>query len=269
MLGCFPGAAWGAGRGGPKHHPTRSQRGERGTLRAPTVAAQEVVPVRREGGRSAERAGSPLALCLPHQPLLRGGHRRAAAQQRPAAAVPLRPFPPAAGSPSLSRARRVGAGVGAGAPRRVAFLQALACLRPISSDRATLAPHERCLSGCEQCETPHGRFLILPRVSRSRVPPCAGDVQGVLASTSFVKKSQLRVRQPRLFGENCLAKLESTSKITATTGGERPVRSFPPPCLLGAFDRTSLPSFSLFLSHSPFVGARVAFPPGNQRRKIV
>lgn len=268
MLECFPGAAWGAG---PKHHPTQRQGGERGTLRGRTVAAQEVVPERREGGRSAERAGSPSAgpLSLPHQPLLRGGHRRAAAQERPAAAEPLRLFPPAAGSPPPSRARRVGAGVGAGAPRRVGLLQALACLRPISSNTATLAPHERCLSGCEQCETPHRRFLMFPRVSRSRVLPCAGDVQGVSASTSFVKRSQLRVRQRRLFGENCLAKLESTSKITATTGGERPALSFPPPCLLGAFDRTSLPSLSLFLSRSPFVGARAAFPPGNRRRKIV
>lgn len=66
-------------------------------------------------------------------------------------------------------------------------------------------------------------------------------------SNSFVKGSQLR-----LCGENCLVKLEATSKIALTPMGKRACPPFSSECLLGAFDSTLLPSLSSFLSLSPF-----------------
>lgn len=104
------------------------------------------------------------------------------------------------------------------------------------------------------------------------VPGCSralGTCGAASASASFVKGSQLRGRQPRLCRENCLAKLEATPKITVTTGGERQARSFSPPCLPGAVDSTLLPSFSLFLWHSPFpgrLGGSFTRQPGKENR---
>lgn len=83
------------------------------------------------------------------------------------------------------------------------------------------------------------------------------DVGGGSSSSSFVRGSPLRGRQPRLCGETCLAKLEATSKIALTPVGERACRPFSPACLLGAFDSTLLPSLSSCLSHSPFAGCLV------------
>lgn len=78
--------------------------------------------------------------------------------------------------------------------------------------------------------------------------------RGAGCLSPFVKGSQLRGGQSRLCGENCLAKLGTTSKITLTTVEERQACSFSPLCLLEALDSTLLPSFSLFLPHRPFPG---------------
>lgn len=113
MAGCFPRAAEVAVSTNPPPSPEAGR--EEGDPRAPTAAAPEVLPGRREGGRSGEQGRRPHGRAPRPSPSAAPTWRAPggpAGGQRPCPS----PLHCRCGAASPSRARRVGAGDAPGPP---------------------------------------------------------------------------------------------------------------------------------------------------------
>lgn len=180
----FPGEGGGVGRGGPKHRPPQAG-GESGVFRAPTAAALELLPVRREEERSGRRAGGSAAepLSLPLRLFRRGGRCRGAA-------VPPWPFGPA--SPLGASISSQGTG-GRGGRRSPWTCRGFASPRlPEASHKGrgyTDSPGAVACRGVSNAESPTEGFQLFPVF---QAPQCSCTLRvcrGGSWSNSFVKGS--------------------------------------------------------------------------------
>lgn len=143
---CFPGEAWGLPEVALSTNPPEAER-EEGNPPSPDSSGSGGAS--REARGRKERGKGPAAPRQSSSPFPISLSDVAGTARAPVSFC--RPFPPAARLPSCARARRVGEGIGAAPPGRVRFLQALACLKPVTRDTDTLAAHERCFPRCTQC----------------------------------------------------------------------------------------------------------------------